>query len=89
MTSNSYFSGGAEGSWNSGLVRWTPALRCVLLIVFACVLAGCADDVVLENPRTGMTAVCRHNLHGLDPWSLSMGCVASFEAQGWTRSGPE
>jgi hypothetical protein len=66
-----------------------PILGCVVLLAAAGFLAGCADDDVMRNPRTGLTETCRQSLHGLDPSSQTMACVASHEAQGWTRSGPE
>jgi hypothetical protein len=57
----------------------------MLLCAAATVLAGCASDVVMQNPRTGATDVCRESLHGLNPWSQTMACVAGHEAQGWVR----
>jgi hypothetical protein len=65
--------------------------RCcyVALIVVVGVSTGCADDVVMTNPTTGMTQVCRESLGGLNPWSQTMACVANYEAQGWTRANQE
>jgi hypothetical protein len=40
---------------------------------------------LMQNPRTGATDVCRDSLHGLNPWSQTMACVAGYEAQGWIR----
>jgi hypothetical protein len=69
---------------NAGM-RWTPVLRCGILIVVATISTGCANDVVMQNPRTGMTEVCPESLRGLDPWSQKMACVANHEAEGWVR----
>jgi hypothetical protein len=66
------------------LVRWTPLLRYLALIVG--VSTGCADDVAMTNPRTGMTQICQESLGGLNPWSQTMACVANYEAQGWRRA---
>jgi hypothetical protein len=63
-------------------------LHCAVLIVVAAV-SGCADDVVMQNPQTGMTEICHESLRGLDPWSQTMACVAGHEAQGWIRVGRE
>ena len=63
-------------------------LRYVALIVVAGVSTGCAGDVVMQNPRTGMTQICKESLRGLNPWSQTMACVANYEAQGWTRGAP-
>jgi hypothetical protein len=54
----------------------------VILIAAAGALAGCAD-IVMENPRTGMTERCP--VSGVNPWSQTMACVADHEAQGWIR----
>jgi hypothetical protein len=64
-------------------------LRYVALIVVAGVSTGCADHVVMQNPRTGMTEICEESLRGLNPWSQTMACVANYEAQGWTRGNQE
>ncbi|MGO8915821.1 MAG: hypothetical protein ACLQJR_07935 [Stellaceae bacterium] len=89
MRSNSYFSGNAAARSDRELVPSMPILRYVVLIVAAVVSAGCAADVVMKNPRTGMSETCQESLHGLDPWSQTMACVASHEAEGWTRVGQE
>lgn len=67
------------------LKRRTRVLRCVALSVVAAVSTGCADDVVMENPRTGITEICRESLSGFNPWSQTMACVGNHEAQGWIR----
>ncbi|MGO8918358.1 MAG: hypothetical protein ACLQJR_20865 [Stellaceae bacterium] len=85
MKRNSYLSGNVAASSDRDPVRRAPILRYVVLIVAAGVSAGCADDVVMKNPHTGMTETCQESLHGLNPWSQTMACVASHEAQGWTR----
>jgi hypothetical protein len=68
----------ARSGWRS------PVLRCGVLIV-AAASAGCSNDVVMQNPRTGMTGICQESVRGFDPWSQKMACVASHEAQGWIR----
>jgi len=78
----------AAGSERKHL-RWAPMLRYVRLMVVAGVLTGCANDVVMTNPQTGMTETCQESLGGLNPWSQTMACVASHEAQGWTRASQE
>ena len=57
----------------------------MLLCLGALLLAGCASDVTLVNPRTGETAVCKESAMGLNPWSQKQACVGSYEAQGWRR----
>ena len=57
----------------------------MVLFVAATVLTGCGSNVVMQNPRTGATNVCRDSLRGLNPWSQTMACVADHEAQGWVR----
>lgn len=64
-----------------------PALRYLTVIAAAGVLAGCAADVVMVNPRTGETAICRENLQGLSPWSQKEACVGDYITQGWIRAG--
>jgi len=65
--------------------RW----RYAALIAAACFLSGCAADVVMVNPRTGETAICRESLRGLNPWSQKEACVGHYIAGGWTRAGQE
>ena len=89
MKPNSYFSEGAAPRSERNLVRWTPMQRYVALIVVAGVSTGCADDLVMQNPRTGMTQICEESLRGLNPWSQTMACVGNYEAQGWTRANQE
>jgi hypothetical protein len=60
-----------------------------VLIAATGLLVGCAGDVAMQNPRTGATVTCPGNHRELDPWSQTMACVANYEAQGWTRAGPE
>lgn len=85
MNPNVNVSSGRTTKSYRGLVRRTPILQYVLLIVVAIISTSCADDVVMKNPRTGTTETCQQSLHGLDPWSQTMACVANHEAQGWTR----
>jgi hypothetical protein len=59
------------------------------LIIAACLLTGCASDVVMQNPRTGETAPCRASLMGLNPWSQQDACIADHIAQGWRRTSRE
>jgi hypothetical protein len=63
--------------------------RNVVLIAVGLSMIGCANDVVVKNPQTGATETCQESLHGLNPWSQTMGCVSEHVAQGWTVSGQE
>jgi hypothetical protein len=58
-------------------------LRDVALLLATALLAGCAADVVMVNPRTGETALCRERLRGLDPWSQTEACVGDYLTRGW------
>jgi len=58
-------------------------LRYLTLIIAACLLTGCAGDVVMLNPRTGETVTCRDS--PLNPWSQQEACVGEHIAQGWKR----
>jgi hypothetical protein len=69
--------------------RAGPIVRYAVFIIIGCVASGCAHDVVVQNPLTGTTEVCRESLGGFDPWSQTTGCVADHVAQGWTRSDQE
>jgi hypothetical protein len=61
--------------------------RVIALVVGALLLGGCAvADVVMVDPRTGATAVCRDESHGLNPWSQREACVGDYIARGWTRT---
>jgi hypothetical protein len=62
-------------------------LRHLAWIAVVCVLSGCAADVVMLNPRTGETAMCRPSLRGLNPWSQQEACIGEHIAQGWIRAG--
>jgi len=62
-------------------------LALILVIVVAWVLSGCAADVVMLNPRTGETAMCRASLQGLNPWSQQEACIGDHIAGGWVRTG--
>jgi hypothetical protein len=84
MRPNAHLSGSA--AVRSGR---RPVLVGAILIVAAAVSTGCADDVVMQNPRTGISEICHESLRGLDPWSQTMACVASHEAQGWIRVGQQ
>ncbi len=60
-------------------------MECLILIGVACLLSGCAADVVMVNPRTGETAICRESLRGLNAWSQKEACVGDHVARGWKR----
>jgi len=60
-----------------------------MLIVAAGFLTGCAADVVMVNPRSGETAICRESLGGLNPWSQKEACVGDYITRGWTRASPD
>ena len=55
------------------------------MIVTACLLTGCAADVVMRNPRTGETVTCKASVQGLNPWSQHETCIADYIARGWIR----
>lgn len=59
------------------------ALRYLTLLTAACVLTGCARDVVMLYPRTGETMTCRESR--LNPWSQQEACVGAHIAEGWKR----
>ncbi len=59
-------------------------LRFLVLIVASGAATGCAHDVVLQDPHTGATEVCRGSLAGFNPWSQKMACVSDHIALGWT-----
>jgi len=59
------------------------ALRYLVLIIAACLLTGCARDVVMLNPRTGETMTCRKS--PLSLWSQHEACVGDHIAHGWRK----
>ena len=61
-------------------------VRDLVLMLAAGMLTGCAADVVMRDPRTGETAVCRESLMGLNPWSQKEACVGEYLTQGWNRA---
>lgn len=62
-------------------------MRHIWIVVAACLLGGCAADVVMVDPRTGATTVCHESLRGLDPWSQQEACIGEHLAQGWVKTG--
>ena len=62
-------------------------MRYAALIVLGCLIAGCADDIVMQNPRTGETATCAQSFAGSDPWSQTYACAAARAEQGWVVTG--
>ena len=60
--------------------------RCLYVIVTGCLLGGCATDVVLMDPRTGTSTVCRESLRGVNPWSQQEACVGEHLAKGWVKA---
>ena len=78
----------AEGVSLFARAEVTP-VRYLTLICAACLLSGCAADVMLQNPRTGETATCRASLMGLNPWSQQDACIMGHIAQGWRRTNQE
>ena len=64
-------------------------MRFVILVAVATLLAGCAADVHVVDPRTGETVTCRASMTGLNPWSQQDACVADYLAQGWNRAPQE
>lgn len=90
MKPDSYFSWNATSGSDRPPTLRTPLLRYAALILVACASSGCTErDVVMENPHSGKTEICRQSLQGLDPWSQTMACVAAHEAQGWVRATQE
>ena len=63
-----------------------PGVGSLTLIAAAALLTGCAADVVMVNPRTGETVICRESLGGLDPWSQKEACIGHNIAGGWIRA---
>jgi len=61
-------------------------VRYLVLMLAVGMLAGCAADVVMVNPRTGEAAICRESLMGLNPWSQKEACVGEYLTQGWNRA---
>jgi hypothetical protein len=68
---------------------WRAIRRYGISIAAVCFLASCAGDVTMQNPRNGATAFCSGSHRELYPWSQTMGCVANYEAQDWTRASTE
>jgi len=60
-------------------------VRYLALLVVSGFVTGCAGDVMMVNPRTRETAICRESLRGLNPWSQQEACVGDHIARGWTR----
>jgi hypothetical protein len=58
-------------------------MRCLALCVVLLLLAGCAEPVTVENPRTGETLTCSTPASEWNPWSQSDACTAGHIAQGW------
>jgi hypothetical protein len=58
-------------------------VRFAALIALALLVAGCARDIVMQNPRTGETATCAQSLSGWDPWSQTYACATAKAEQGW------
>ena len=54
-----------------------------LIIAAAGLVAGCAQDVAMVDPRTGDTTICRAS--PLNPWSQQESCIGDHIAQGWKR----
>jgi hypothetical protein len=59
------------------------SMKYFLFLAFL-LLAGCAEPVIVQNPRTGETVTCSTAMSEWDPWSQSDACTASHIAQGWT-----
>jgi hypothetical protein len=58
-------------------------MRYVAALLAAWLVAGCARDVLMLDPRTGETARCRAS--SLNPWSQEEACVGGHIANGWRR----
>lgn len=55
----------------------------VLCLAAAGMLAGCAQDVAMRDPKSGATVTCPGG--GVNPWSQNYACAAGLAMQGWTR----
>jgi hypothetical protein len=60
------------------LIKLLPLAAAVFL------LAGCAEPVMVQNPRTGEMLTCKTPGSEWNPWSQADACVADHLAQGWT-----
>jgi hypothetical protein len=58
-------------------------MRKLAIFFGLCLLAGCADPVTVQNPRTSETVTCGSQNWELNPWSQHDSCVAGYLAQGW------
>jgi hypothetical protein len=58
-------------------------MRKLTLFLGLCLLAGCADAVTVQNPRTSEAVTCGSQTWELNPWSQHDACVADHLAQGW------
>jgi hypothetical protein len=59
-------------------------MRVAIVVIAGLMLAGCAEPVTVENPRTGQSLVCSDGAGDWSPWSQQEACVAGHLAQGWT-----
>jgi len=62
-------------------------VRDLTVIAAACLLTGCAADVLMVNPRTGEKAICKESVGGLNPWSQKEACIGQYIAEGWIKGG--
>lgn len=70
-----------------GYDRVAPViLRALLWMVCTGSLCACTDDVALQNPKTGETAVCREILASFNPWSQRDACIVRYITQGWVTT---
>jgi hypothetical protein len=50
-------------------------------------LAGCGEPfgepVIVQNPQTGETVLCKTEASEWNPWSQGDACVAGHLAEGW------
>jgi hypothetical protein len=59
-------------------------MRYLALTVALALLAGCADPVVVQNPKSGEKLLCKTPASEWNPWSQDDACVAEHIAEGWT-----
>jgi uncharacterized lipoprotein YajG len=59
-------------------------MKTLPLAIATLLLAGCAQPVTVQNPKTGETVLCKTPASEWNPWSQDDACVSGYLAQGWT-----
>ena len=64
-------------------------MRVLLLVILGLLITGCVADVVLRNPRTSQTVVCKGGycpgVACLPAQQRQMRCVDDYQRQGFER----